>query len=51
MENPDVVLEVSETDGKMTLSYKVYNRREDDSASACDFVEMIKSMCGNCEEE
>jgi len=51
MENPDVVLEVSEKDGAMQLAYKVYNRKEDDDKSAIEFGLIMQAICGYCEEE
>ena len=51
MENPDVVLEVTCKDDKTaSLSYKVYNRKEDDGKSADEFLDIIASIFGCVEE-
>lgn len=48
MENPDVELEISvdKDDRTAKLSYKVNSRKEDDSKSAIEFVEMVIAIFG-----
>ena len=43
MENPDALVEIEDTDEKLSVSYKIYDR-ENENIIAYEFMEVLRYM-------